>query len=319
MTQPVPWRDAWQAALYGPVGFYRAGAGPTAHFRTSVHASPLFARALSRLASIAGLTTVVDVGAGGGELLRDLHALDPRLRLCGVDVAPRPPALPADVDWADIVPGLDGLLVANEWLDNVPCDIVEATAEGPRLVLVHPGTGTESLGEPVQPPETGWLERWWPLAEPGRRAEIGRSRDTAWADAVSRVSRGIAVAIDYAHDRADRPVHSTLTGFRGGREVMPIPDGTCDITAHVALDSCAAAGPTPALRLSQRAALHSLGITATLPGRDLARVDPAGYARALQAASDAAELTDPYGLGGFTWLVHAIGVPMPPQLIEAAG
>src|SRR5690606_26764082 len=44
------WRAAAQDALYGPRGFYRRpGEGPAGHFRTSVHASPLFAGAVARL------------------------------------------------------------------------------------------------------------------------------------------------------------------------------------------------------------------------------------------------------------------------------
>jgi hypothetical protein len=42
-------RTAWATALYGPGGFYRHQR-PAAHFRTSVHASPLFATAVARLA-----------------------------------------------------------------------------------------------------------------------------------------------------------------------------------------------------------------------------------------------------------------------------
>ncbi len=36
-------------ALYGPDGFFVREPGPAGHFRTSVHASPLFAGALVRL------------------------------------------------------------------------------------------------------------------------------------------------------------------------------------------------------------------------------------------------------------------------------
>ena len=68
---------------------------------------------------------------------------------------------------------------------------------------------------------------------PGRRR--GRPRSPASA-------RGLAVAVDYAHTRRDaRPPFGTLTGFREGRETAPVPDGSCDITAHVALDACAGA------------------------------------------------------------------------------
>lgn len=38
-TSHPTWKQAWDAALYGPDGFFRREA-PAAHFRTSVHASP---------------------------------------------------------------------------------------------------------------------------------------------------------------------------------------------------------------------------------------------------------------------------------------
>ncbi|NEC19081.1 hypothetical protein G3I50_12545, partial [Streptomyces parvus] len=76
---------------------------------------------------------------------------------------------------------------------------------------------------------------------PGERAEIGRPRDAAWTGAVGCLTAGLAVAVDYAHGRGTRPPFGTLTGFRGGREVRPVPDGSRDLTAHVALDACAAA------------------------------------------------------------------------------
>jgi cytochrome P450 len=61
------------------------------------------------------------------------------------------------------------------------------------------------------PDDTDWLERWWPLREPGDRAEIGRTRCAAWAAVLRRLRRGLAVAMDYSHTRAARPVYGTLT------------------------------------------------------------------------------------------------------------
>jgi len=84
-----PWHDAWQDALYGPAGFYRSAA-PADHFRTSVHASPVLAQALSRLARACGLGRLVDVGSGRGELLAAVADVDPGLTLVGVDVVDRP-------------------------------------------------------------------------------------------------------------------------------------------------------------------------------------------------------------------------------------
>jgi SAM-dependent MidA family methyltransferase len=313
------WRAATERALYGDGGFYRRTDGaPGAHFRTSVHASPLFAEALLGLVRSAGLTTVVDVGAGRGELLRALRALDPSLRLVAVEVADRPADLPDDVGWVTAVPdGVDGLVVANEWLDNVAVDVVEQTADGPRLVEVD-RSGRERLAGTPSPEDLDWLARWWPMRTVGERAEVGHPRDTAWSGVVSALGSGLAVAVDYSHAAADRPAAGSLAGYRAGRQVPPVPDGSCDLTSHVALDSCAAAGEaagaTGTLLTTQRAALVALGLRRGAPPHALARSDPPAYVSALSAVGEVAELTAADGLGGFGWLVQAVGVPLPPTL-----
>jgi len=348
-----------EVALYGPNGFFAgAGAGPAGHFRTSVHASPLFASAVLRLledvdAALGrpGVFDVVDVGAGRGELLAALHALLPgsalagRARLVGVEVATRPAELDGDVGWLREVPQpITGMLIATEWLDNVPLDLAEVDERGRlRRVRVDRSTGTETLGEEIDAADAFWLARWWPMgsppkppaepwaraeigwppgaqpgaraefgwppdARPGVRAEIGWPRDLAWADAVAAVRRGGALAVDYGHLRAGRPALGTLTGFRGGRQVKPVPDGTCDVTAHVAMDAVAGAVGTPYTLITQREALKALGVDGARPPLDLARTDPAGYLRALAAAGAGAELIDPAGLGGHWWLLHTVGI-----------
>ncbi len=270
------WAQAWEQALYGPSGFFLREA-PLDHFRTNV-AVPLFAVAVRRLAGLVDDALghpdpfdVVDLGAGRGELLAGLPDVPPRWRLTSVDLAPgmRPD-----------VPPLQGLLIANEWLDSIPLDVLE---DG-RLVLVDP-TGEQLLGAPVS---SDWASSWWPG---GGRVEVGAPRDLAWAAAVSRVRRGLAVAVDYGHTMADR--RATLTGYRGGRQVLPVPDGSCDLTAHVALDSAAAA--TGSVLVRQREALASLGLSS-------------GEAAGLVQASQARELLDPDGLGGFGWLLRAVDV-----------
>lgn len=318
-SQLWTWREATQHALYGDGGFYRrTGDGPADHFRTSAHASPRFAEALLALARSAGLTTVVDVGAGRGELVRVLHAIDLGLRLVAVEVVDRPAGLPGDIEWAAEVPrDVDALVVANEWLDNVPVDIVVHTADGPRVVRVD-ALGRERLGPRPDEDDLAWLERWWPAAGPGSRAEIGRPRDDAWAQLVAGVRRGLAVAIDYCHARPDRPVAGSLTGYRNGRQVPPVPDGSCDLTSHVALDACAAAGEaagaSATLLTTQRSALPALGLHGDRPPHGLAATDPQGYLAAMSAAGEVAELTARGGLGDFGWLVQSIGMPMPRAL-----
>ncbi|MDT0446890.1 SAM-dependent methyltransferase [Streptomyces johnsoniae] len=317
----APWRAAAERALYGPGGFFVREA-PAAHFRTAVHASPQFAWAVARLLirvdralGQPAVLTFTDVGAGRGELVAGVVAALPeavadRLRPCAVERAPRPPGLDPRIEWRTQPPeGTEGLLFANEWLDNVPLDVAETDPDGvPRYVLVT-RTGEERLGAPVLGADAAWLRRWWPAPpEPGTRAEIGRPRDAAWAAAAGSLARGLAVAVDYAHTRERRPPLGTLTGYRDGRTVRPVPDGGCDLTAHVALDACAGPG---AVLLPQRAALRALGVDGRRPPLSLATEDPAAYLRALGRAGQAAELTDPAGLGGFTWLVQPAGIASP--------
>jgi SAM-dependent MidA family methyltransferase len=315
----VRWREAMERALYGPDGFFvRAGPGPAGHFRTSVHASPLFAGAVARLVERLDEALgrpepfdIVDVGAGRGELLTALGAALPdglagRLRRTAVERAARPDGLDPAIGWVAEAPkDTVGLLIATEWLDNVPLDI----ADPPRYERADGRPGVRLTAD-----DERWLRAWWPTTTvAGARAEIGRTRDEAWAGAVSTVRRGLAVAVDYGHLADGRPVFGSLAGYRDGRRVDPVPDGSCDISAYVAMDAAAAAGAAvagaePAV-VTQRAALRGLGVHGLRPPRSQARDDPAGYVRALARASAAAELTDPDGLGGHWWLVQPVNLP----------
>ena len=310
-----PWRLAMADAIYGDAGYYRRSGAPRTGFRTSAHTGTLWAGAWLELACRAhdGLDrpdgfTVVEVGAGGGELLAGLAEGAPAgWRLVAVDVAPRPADLPARVEWLSEPPGqVVGLLLAVEWLDVVPVDVVERTERGIRLVEVDPG-GAERLGAEPGERDLEWLTAWWPLTDIGDRAEVGWPRDDAWAGAVARLERGVAVAVDYAAV-PDSAVAGTLTGFRRGRQIIPVPDGSCDITAHVLLESCrAAAGASDSVVLSQRDALRALGVDASRPTYG---DDPVAYLSALSAAGEAAELLQPDGLGGHMWLVQGKGMAL---------
>lgn len=314
----TPWRRAWQEALYGAAGFYRDPAGPAGHFATSSHgpAGRIFAQALVALAARANCAAIVDMGAGRGELLRHLHALAPDLALGGVDIVRRPTDLEQDIAWVESAGGPDApllpaargrvLVVANEWLDVVPCPIGEVDPAGRLREVEVDETGQERLGAVAGqsatfgPAEMDWVERWWPYADdPGSRVEVGLPRDRALAELISQFDDGVVVAIDYGHRVGERPRAGTLVGYRGGRVVAPVPNGSCDLTAHVSVDSL----PHDIL-LTQRAALGDLLPAGDRPTYDQARRDPAVYLAALQENSARAELTGP-GLGDFWWAVSA--------------
>lgn len=307
-------RAAMHQALYGPEGFYVRNR-PGRHFRTSAQ-SPLFAHALARLvvqvdAALGQPSTLdlVDVGAGEGELLTNLLAALPddlRARVNAVAVElttsfePRHAVehdLKHMINWKGgvVEAGVTGVLMATEWLDNVPLD------------LARDGRYLDD-GAPLEPLDAQWIERWWPSPAPGRIVEIGRSRDEAWAAAVTKLDAGLALAVDYGHLMGTRPAHPTLAGFSGGREVEPLLDGSTDITCHVAMDSAGSAASSRYSLKRQRDALKELGVDGGRPPLELAHNDPAGYVRALAEASEAAMLLDPDGLGGHWWLSHEIGI-----------
>jgi SAM-dependent MidA family methyltransferase len=306
------WTQAWDRALYGEDGFYHQLAGPAGHFSTASQGMPqigeLLAGALVELMDQQGLQTLVDVGCGRGELLEQVHRLCPQVRCVGVDVIARP-QLSNPIGWLrspggerlpDELDALsDTLVFANEWLDVVPCPIAELDEDGElREVLVNTPTGDERLGDPVSGTDRQWAQAFWPVGplEPGDRVEIGTTRDRAWENLVSRVRSGLAVAVDYGHTIDSRPAPGTLTGFRAGRQVLPIPDGSCDLTAHVAMDSL-----THEELVDQRTALRQLGVNGRTPPHDLARSHPAAYLRDLSTASAATALTARGGLGDFMW------------------
>ncbi len=306
------WTGAWQDALYGPDGFYRSPAGPAGHFSTATHGAPgrVLARALLTYAAQQGCTSVVDVGAGRGELLWHLRALDPDLPLVGVDVVGRPEGLPPDMGWLVSPGGAElpdelrprgALVVAHEWLDVVPLTVGEVDHAGvARVVLVDPATGKESLGNLLSGPDLSWCQRFWAIEglEPGGRVEVGSSRDSAWSALLDRMEGGVALAVDYGHRVGERPWGGTLTAYRQGMLVTPVPDGSCDLTAHVAVDS---------LRhdevLTQREALLRLGVSAGTPDHAMASTDPRRYLEGLAQSGAAAALLDEGGYGGFFWVV----------------
>jgi hypothetical protein len=155
---------------------------------------------------------IVDVGAGSGRLLRQLLDLGhPPDRLLGVDVRPAPD-LP--VHWIQgvapaAVPEVAGLLLAHEFLDDIPLDVVR---DG------HVLTTDGRPGPPATQAQCAWSARWG-------EGPCGLTRDDAWAALVSRVTVGQAIAVDYPR--------SLPVGHRRGRRMPAVADGRTDISAGV--------------------------------------------------------------------------------------
>jgi hypothetical protein len=308
------WFDAWLAAASGPRGFWPASA-PAAHFRTASMVGPELAAALLTLLDRRpDITRVVEVAAGDGALLRALHERRPDVALAGTDLRPRPPRLPAPVAWAQDVwdvraarwttGGLERLLtegggpvlvLAAEWLDDLPCRLAARTDGAWREL-----DGGLAPAGPLGTAEQGWLGMWWP---DGDRAEVGSSRDTAWASLVRSLVPvgGQALMVDYGHERGARPPEGTLAAYRAGRLVPPLALPDRNLTAHVAVDAVAAAGERAGARTVFRC--RQAQALADLLPPPVPAADALGE---LAATSRRAALTSPRTWGSHWWLLQEV-------------
>ncbi len=251
---PRSWFAAWVDSAYGSGGFWSDHL-PRQHFRTASTTGDVLARMVAALLDRQPeIEAVVDVGAGTGELLTRLQVLRPDLGLTGIDLRSRPTDLPAGIGWATDLwdvrrhawahgpaadqltgAGVPTLVIAAEWLDDLPCRVAAYGAAGWHELGVD-REGHEQRGALLADPERQWAEDWWPG---GHRAEIGSTRDRAWAHLVeaARACGGSALLIDYGHLRDSRPNSGSLTGYRAGRQVQPLPTSAANVTAHVAVDA----------------------------------------------------------------------------------
>ena len=327
-----PWGEAWTRAA---TTFY-SGQWPAVHFATSPSQSTAVAEGLVHhlthviehlhIDGYFGVIDVCEVGGGDGTLMMQVldiavqqhPAVAFRARV--IELRARPPRLASTIEWIDgpmqthLPESIRGLIFAHEVLDDVPLTLAQYDeALTLRQVMVNAATGDEELGEPISANDREWVSRWWPHQSVGGRVEIGASRDQVWAAIASTVSTGIAIAIDYAHTQEQRSLGSfargTLTGFRNGYACQPVPDGSMNITAHVALDACAVAAEQACTPLSVTTVLVSqrdaLGV---LDYSDAPPQSPHDALVAIAQHSQRELARDTQGFGAFTWLIHHIGM-----------
>lgn len=187
------------------------------HFSTSIDVGDHVARLLLQRCNDARLRHgiedpwIVDVGAGGGRLLSQFLDLGfPGERLLGVDIRPKPD-LP--VNWIqgvapDCLPHVAGLVIAHEFLDDVPADVVR---DG-HVMRVDGRPGPDASAE-----QLAWVARWG-------QGVCGLTRDRAWAAIVDSLEVGEAIAVDFPGGEH--------VGHLQGRRTAAIPDGR-DLSAGV--------------------------------------------------------------------------------------
>lgn len=322
-----------ESALYDPAhGFYASGtgqAGRRGDFLTSVEVGPLFAAVLARALDAwweelgqPERFTVIDAGAGVGTLARGLLAAQPRCLEQGTLVAversavlaARHPAGGVLTTLADLPPGpIDGVIVANELLDNLAFRIVERSATGSGWDELWVGPrGFEA--RPVAPsdlPEV--FSELGDAVAPGTRLPV-QDNAAAWVGrALGTLARGRLVCFDYGAStgelaaRPDAGWLRTYVAQQRGSDPLVAP-GSRDITADVAIDQL----PGRPKACSQAEFLHRWGIAGLVEeGKrvwaDRAHLGDLAAIRARSRVAEAAALTDPAGLGAFSALIWTVG------------
>ena len=241
-----------RAALYAPgLGYYAAGAvklGIGGDFVTAPEMSPFFGAALADAFAAMGATHVLELGAGSGKLARDFLAATGSVQSYSIlevsaDLRERQQTLLVDkkVTWLDALPAhIEGLAIANEVLDAVPCE----------MVRFHDGhyqqARVAALGASFyycwQPLLHGALLNAAKLRVPpieGYVSEINLEAEVLVATFASKLINGALCFIDYGFPRREFYLPDRATGtlachYQQRVHFDPlILVGLQDITAHV--------------------------------------------------------------------------------------
>ncbi len=253
-SQPpsISFADFMRAALYAPgLGYYAAGAtklGAHGDFVTAPEMSSFFGAALADLFATMGAERILELGAGSGKLARDFLEALPGMTQYDIldistDLRERQQAVLAGcaVNWLDALPEkIDGLVLANEVLDAVPCQIVRFRNEQYEQACVRTTNG--SFDWSWQPLLTGPLldaakHRIPPID--GYTSEINLEAEALVATLAERLVDGALCFVDYGFPQreyyvADRSAGTLACHYQHRVHFDPLTlVGLQDITAHV--------------------------------------------------------------------------------------
>ena len=334
----IPFSRFMELALYAPgFGYYAAGShkiGAGGDFVTAPEITPVFARCLAmQVRQVLDRTggDVLELGPGTGILAADLFAelkaqgaAPSRYRLLEVspELRERQRTLvaqrhPGDVDrfeWIERLPErIDGMVLANEVLDVLPCSLVHRT-------------GGEILERGVVVTEAGfgWEDMALPEGELKRRAravipagdyeyltEVNLSAEALVRSVAAALGRGLALFIDYgfAQNEYYHPQRSMGTlrchyRHRYHNDPFFLP-GLQDITAHVDFTAMALAAQSADAEVmgytTQAHFLISCGLAVLVsegdPNMTLSRLKATSAVHRLISPSEMGELFKVLGIG----------------------
>jgi len=330
---PIGFDRFMEMALYDPdAGYFTTGALRSdrgGDFLTSPEVSPMFGEAIARFVAaehdrVGRGFSITEVGGGSGSLLRPLlDALEFPIK--SVVAAERSEAarhsiartVPEAV-FADDIPRMRGIVVANELLDNFPAAIVERSGGCwvERVVTFR----DDALAWDTRSPRAELVE--WATAHGGVVPEGGlvevQLEATRWITAaLARIQTGALVLIDYGdltHHLEGRREHGTVRTYRGhhlGPDPLTEPgstDVTMDVSFTALLAAAEAAGATTEF-LRQDDFLEQWGLGDRLRELKEAELSAAREGRVMEQLILRSQITEgetlihPRGLGDFRVLI----------------
>jgi len=339
---PIPFDEFMAACLYDEAGGYFT-AGPlrsvaAGDFLTSPEVSPWFGTMLGRFAlgvrrrlGRPGRFRVVEVAAGSGSLLRSLRRELPegaQIDAIETSAAARralrgllgDDRVHSRMD--DLPPRFDGVVIANELMDNLPVAVAVRAGSGWEERWVgHDADGFHLVAAPCRPAVARWCDRHAGVVPDDGIVEVQLAAGEWLRAALGRLGRGAVVVIDYggtAEELAGRRAEGTLRTYRG-HHLGPDPllePGANDITVDVDFGALVAvaedAGAVTELT-TQAAFLEDLGLRDEIERlrrreRELAASgETMGRLQVRSEATDAETLLHPRGLGDFRVLVARKG------------
>ena len=248
----ISFADFMRDALYAPgLGYYAAGAtklGATGDFVTAPEMSSFFGAALADIFAPMNVESVLELGAGSGKLARDFlqyssDATKYSILDISADLRERQMTVLAGraVNWLDALPEkIHGLLLANEVLDAVPCEIVRfnnAHYEQARICTID-----DTFAWVWRPLLTGSLldaaKQRIPPVE-GYTSEINLEAEALVATLAERLVDGALCFIDYGFPQReyyvpDRSAGTLTCHYQHRVHFDPLKlAGLQDLTAHV--------------------------------------------------------------------------------------
>ncbi len=215
---PITFREFMELCLYHPRYGYYSGkrVGKEGDFYTSVSLGPLFGRVLAKqikeMLDHLGSRRVVEVGAGWGDLARDIVSVLDGVEYVAVERMEEN-KVEGCIRWLTSLKDLEpfeGVIISNELFDALPVHVVEVRGGEIQEVFVDwDGGFKEVLGKPSSPDLEEYFRELGVELPEGFRTEVNLDAIGLLKAMSEKLLKGYVITIDYGY-----PSQELYRGYR---------------------------------------------------------------------------------------------------------